>query len=92
MSMRVLVLGADGFIGGHLVGSLAASDWATPIAGGRRARLHEDRPSLRRPRDIERPVDFEIMSLVIKRVHPARIEKDPLGRIAYERVVMPTVP
>jgi 2-alkyl-3-oxoalkanoate reductase len=38
MSMRVLVLGADGFIGGHLVGSLAASDWATPIAGGRRAR------------------------------------------------------
>jgi len=38
MSLRVLVLGADGFIGGHLIGALAASDWATPIAAGRRPR------------------------------------------------------
>ena len=38
MTLRVLVLGADGFIGSHLVGSLAASDWASPIACGRRAR------------------------------------------------------
>ena len=38
MTTRVLVLGADGFIGSHLVGSLAASDWASPIACGRRAR------------------------------------------------------
>jgi len=38
MTTRVLVLGADGFIGSHLVGSLAASDWASPIACGRRTR------------------------------------------------------
>jgi 2-alkyl-3-oxoalkanoate reductase len=38
MTLRVLVLGADGFIGSHLVGSLAASDWASPIACSRRAR------------------------------------------------------
>jgi 2-alkyl-3-oxoalkanoate reductase len=37
MTMRVLVLGADGFIGQHLVGSLAASGFASPIAAGRRA-------------------------------------------------------
>jgi 2-alkyl-3-oxoalkanoate reductase len=38
MTLRVLVLGADGFIGSHLVSSLAGSDWASPIACGRRAR------------------------------------------------------
>jgi nucleoside-diphosphate-sugar epimerase len=38
VSLRVLVLGADGFIGSHLIGALAASDWATPIAAGRRPR------------------------------------------------------
>jgi nucleoside-diphosphate-sugar epimerase len=37
MRLRVLVLGADGFIGQHLLGALAASDWASPIAAGRRA-------------------------------------------------------
>jgi nucleoside-diphosphate-sugar epimerase len=37
VSLRVLVLGADGFIGGHLVTALAGSDWATPLAAGRRA-------------------------------------------------------
>jgi nucleoside-diphosphate-sugar epimerase len=37
MTMRVLVLGADGFIGQHLVGSLAGSGFARPIAAGRRA-------------------------------------------------------
>ncbi len=36
MTQRVLVLGADGFIGGHLVGSLVRSNWATPVAAGRR--------------------------------------------------------
>jgi nucleoside-diphosphate-sugar epimerase len=38
VSLRVLVLGADGFIGAHLIGALAASDWATPTAAGRRPR------------------------------------------------------
>ena len=36
MTTRVLVLGADGFIGQHLTRALAASDWAVPIAAGRR--------------------------------------------------------
>jgi nucleoside-diphosphate-sugar epimerase len=35
--MRVLVLGANGFVGRRLVAALAASDWATPIAGVRSA-------------------------------------------------------
>ena len=34
VSLRVLVLGADGFIGGQLVAALAAGYWATPIAAG----------------------------------------------------------
>lgn len=37
MSERVLVLGAAGFIGSHLVQSLAETDWATPIAASRRS-------------------------------------------------------
>lgn len=36
--MRVLVLGADGFVGRRLVTALAAADWATPVAGSRRAK------------------------------------------------------
>jgi 2-alkyl-3-oxoalkanoate reductase len=36
--MRVLVLGAGGFVGRRLVAALAASDWATPVAGVRRRR------------------------------------------------------
>jgi 2-alkyl-3-oxoalkanoate reductase len=36
--MRVLVLGANGFLGRRLVTALAASDWATPVAGVRRQR------------------------------------------------------
>jgi len=38
MSTRVLVLGADGFIGSHVVAALAAADWASPVAAGRRTR------------------------------------------------------
>ena len=34
--MRVLVLGADGFVGRRVVAALALADWATPIAGVRR--------------------------------------------------------
>jgi nucleoside-diphosphate-sugar epimerase len=36
--MRVLVLGANGFLGRRLVAALAASDWAVPVAGVRQAR------------------------------------------------------
>jgi len=34
--MRILVLGADGFVGKRALAALAATDWATPVAGGRR--------------------------------------------------------
>lgn len=37
MKMRILVLGATGFVGRLVVKSLAASDWAVPIAASRRA-------------------------------------------------------
>lgn len=37
MKTRIVVLGADGFIGRRIVSALAASDWATPVAAGRRA-------------------------------------------------------
>jgi nucleoside-diphosphate-sugar epimerase len=36
MKQRVLVLGANGFIGKRVVDALAASDWALPVAAGRR--------------------------------------------------------
>ncbi|MGH9521041.1 MAG: NAD-dependent epimerase/dehydratase family protein [Terriglobales bacterium] len=36
MKNRVLVLGADGFIGRRVVEALATTDWATPVAAGRR--------------------------------------------------------
>ena len=36
--MRVLVLGANGFLGKRLVAALAATDWAHPVAGVRQAR------------------------------------------------------
>jgi len=37
MKQRILVLGANGFIGKRVVDALRSSDWATPVAAGRRA-------------------------------------------------------
>ncbi|AJP58923.1 capsular biosynthesis protein [Pandoraea vervacti] len=37
MKARILVTGATGFIGRHIVAALAASDWAEPVAASRRA-------------------------------------------------------
>ena len=34
---RVLVLGAGGFVGRHVMAALATSDWATPVAAVRRS-------------------------------------------------------
>lgn len=39
--MRVLVLGAGGFVGRRTVAALAASGWAMPVAGGRRPRVDD---------------------------------------------------
>jgi nucleoside-diphosphate-sugar epimerase len=39
---RILVLGADGFIGRRVVAALAESGWARPIAAGRRAGATSD--------------------------------------------------
>ncbi|WZB74124.1 NAD-dependent epimerase/dehydratase family protein [Achromobacter insuavis] len=38
MKQRILVLGANGYVGRRVVAALAASDWAEPVAGVRRAR------------------------------------------------------
>ena len=56
------------------------------------ARLHDDRPSLRGPRHIERPAHREELAFVIERMQPLRIEKLPAGLVADEGVVVPAVP
>ncbi len=38
MKQRILVLGANGYVGRRVVAALTASDWAEPVAGVRRAR------------------------------------------------------
>lgn len=40
--MRVLVLGATGYVGRHIVQALAATDWAEPIAASRRGAVALD--------------------------------------------------
>jgi nucleoside-diphosphate-sugar epimerase len=42
MKQRVLVLGANGFIGREVVAGLASSDWATPILGVPKPSAHGD--------------------------------------------------
>ncbi len=40
--LRVLVLGATGYVGQHIVQALAATDWAEPIAAARRGAVALD--------------------------------------------------
>lgn len=46
--MRVLVLGADGFVGRKVVAALDAAEWAVPVAGTRRSIAHSSRIERRR--------------------------------------------
>ena len=45
-----------------------------------RARLHDHRPALDRPRDIERPAHLQVLALVVEHVHAVRIEKHARSR------------
>src|ERR1700678_1516728 len=56
------------------------------------ARLHDDRPTLGRPRNIERAADLQKLTLVVKRMHAIRIEIDSRIDIADESVLGETVP
>jgi nucleoside-diphosphate-sugar epimerase len=47
MKQRVLVLGAGGFIGSRIVQALAATQWATPIAGSRSGAACDDVAAMR---------------------------------------------
>ena len=69
---------------GGLGGELAAG------LGG--ARLHDHRPALDRPRDVERAAHREIFSLVAEHVHLVGIEEDAALDVADEGVVGPGVP
>ena len=61
-------------------------------AGIRRAGLHDHRPALHRPRDIDRTANREIFALVIEHVHFRRIEEDAVLHIADPGIVRPAVP
>ncbi|OZI30201.1 capsular biosynthesis protein [Bordetella genomosp. 10] len=43
MKQRILVLGGNGYVGRRVIAALAASDWAEPVAGVRRARASDAR-------------------------------------------------
>ena len=57
-----------------------------------RARLHDDRPALDGPRDVEGAADFEKLALVVEGVHAVGIEIDARLDVADERVFGETVP
>ena len=54
--------------------------------------LHDQRPALYRPRDIERATHIEELTLMIECVQPIRIKEDTAVLVANEGVVGPAVP
>ena len=56
------------------------------------AGLEDDRLALRRPGDVERPDDLEVLAPVVQRVLLGRVEEDPRRPVARERVVLVGVP
>ena len=57
-----------------------------------RTGLHEQRPSLRRARDVERPADPEVLPGEVHRVDPGRVGVDTRGLVADLGTVLPAVP
>ena len=57
-----------------------------------RAGLHDDRPALDRPRDVERTVHGEKFALVVEHMQLVGIEKDAVLDVADEGVIRPAVP
>ena len=55
-------------------------------------RLHNHRPPLHRPRDIQRSSDFQIISFMIEHMHFLRIKIQPALLITHKRVVCKRVP
>ena len=61
-------------------------------AGVGSARLHDHRPALHRPRDVERAADLQELAFVVEHMHALRVEEYAARRVAEEGVVRPTVP
>ena len=57
-----------------------------------RAGLHDDRPALDRPRDVERTAHGKKLALVIEHMQLVGVEKDAVLDVADEGVVGPAVP
>lgn len=62
------------------------------LARRRRTRLHEHRPALRRPRQVERSRDLEELALVVDCANARRIEVASCRDVVGDGVVGPTVP
>src|SRR5882724_12892308 len=58
----------------------------------RTARLHHDRPTLRRAWQVEGALDREELSLVIELAHLARIDERPARAVGRDGAVFPAVP
>ncbi len=61
-------------------------------AGLRRSGLHDHKPALDRPRDIERSSHGKISTLVIEHMHFRWVEENAMLNIADEGVIGPAVP
>ena len=61
-------------------------------AGLRGAGLHDHRPALHRPGDVERAAHLEICALVVQHMHLVRIEKEAALDVAHEGVVGEGIP
>src|SRR5262249_21430741 len=61
-------------------------------AGLRRSSLHDHRPALDGPGDVERSAHGKILDLVIEHMHFRRVEESAMRDVADEGVVGPAVP